>query len=677
MTPGASLYRQPVPRGQAQRLAGLLSREGSRLHAAVCGRRREGKSDLLWQVRALLFERGEGPVPIHYAFDSTRPAESLARHFAASVCQQIRAFLLRQEEFLREPLPRLEQEVERPGLPLSLTELAREFLALATAEQPEAAAALAERFAEREGRPVCLLFDNAEALAPNSPFLPALQRIAFPWLLTGRKSTVARMAGQHGWTLAPLEPFSVEDALLLAERKCREYDLRFSREAWEHWLDYAGSSPGWIGLLVESAAVRGIPLESVAALGKLYAGELAAGGLGGWLAERWERALPAVQDRPTMAERLVTLAQGHAGPVASVPHAAREGMVSEEWLEEMPAGPVARLGQIEQDWLAFVGSAEGAASPQMVEGRILQAFLQRVQLAHASRPLSEAAERVKEAILAQPQPDRAGAERSVLGSAGLGAICSVAVEGPPTAQLLWCYGLRAGRSGRAPIAGLLLVVLCGEEPPAAEVKQWSQRLREESGQLSGTGTAESRSTGPGSRSELWLALPPGASLAPVGEERRMHWETLLQLVGEQGDLVASFESEPGAAATPASRLHAGEGELEARAQWLEEELASVSDQLQRELRNASNGPSSRAKATQAASAADRGESNWRTALALGLLRMSSDLLAMQQHGNLSQLGALREIQSQSQKLLELLRALEEAKVEDPKQAKKPPAPPAK
>ncbi len=677
MRPGASLYGQPIPRGQALRLAGLLSREGSRLHAAVCGGRREGKSDLLRQVHARLFERGEGPVPIHYAFDSARSAESLARHFAASLCQQVRAFLMRQEEFLREPLPRLEQELERPGLPLSLTELAREFLALPAGDQPEAAAALAERLGEREGRPACLLFDNAEALASDSPFLPALERSAFSWLLSGRKSTVAHMAGQHGWTVAPLEPFSAEEALLLAERKCREYELRFSREAWENWLNYAGGSPGWIGFLVEAAAVRGTSLESVAALGKLYAAELAAGGLGGWLAERWERAVPVFQDRPAMAERLITLPRSNSGPTSSLPPAVWEGMAFEEWLEETPSGPIARVGQIEQDWLAFVGSVQGAASPQMVEARILQAFLLRVQRAHASRPLSEVAERVRGTILAQ-QPDGAGAERSALGSAGLGSICSVAVESTPTAQLFWCYGLRAGRSGWAPAAGLLLVVLCGQEPPAAEVKKWSQRLREESGRLSETGAAESRSAGSGLRSELWLALPPGAPLAPVGEERRMRWETLLQLLGqEEGGWVASVESAPGAVAVAPlpSRLPAGE--LEARAQWLEEELASLSEQLQRELRNAPKNPASRAKATKAGSAADRGESNWRTALTLGLLRMSSDLLAMQQHGNPSQLGALREIQSQSQKLLELLRALEEAKTEDPKQANKPPIPPAR
>jgi hypothetical protein len=121
---------------------------------------------------------------------------------------------------------------------------------------------------------------------------------------------------------------------------------------------------------------------------------------------------------------------------------------------------------------------------------------------------------------------------------------------------------------------------------------------------------------------------------------------------------------------------AGKAELEARAQSLEDP-ASVSDQLLREFHGLSQSPSSSAKESKAASATNRGETSWRIALALELLKMCSDLLAMQQHGNPSQLGALREIQEQSERLLEQLRARQAVKTEDPGQANEPPISPSR
>ena len=105
-----SRYQQP--RRQAERLAELVSREGSHFRAVVLGKRGEGKSDLLRQVHAQLFARAEGPVPFLYSFGDSigdasgdkREEAAQARHCFASFCQQVRAFLMRQEELLGEPV---------------------------------------------------------------------------------------------------------------------------------------------------------------------------------------------------------------------------------------------------------------------------------------------------------------------------------------------------------------------------------------------------------------------------------------------------------------------------------------------------------------------------------------------------------------------------------------------
>src|SRR3990172_1068274 len=178
--------RTQQPRTQADHLTELASREGASFRGVLLGKRGEGKTDLLRQVPARLFVRAEGPIPIRYAFGGGRDEPTLAQHFFASFCQQVRAFLMRQEELLREPVAHLDRELERPGLPLSLTELARNFQALPSEQRAELVAALPAQFAHVERRPVCLLLDEAQALDRESPIFAALDDPDCSWLLGGR-----------------------------------------------------------------------------------------------------------------------------------------------------------------------------------------------------------------------------------------------------------------------------------------------------------------------------------------------------------------------------------------------------------------------------------------------------------------------------------------------------------
>ena len=97
----SSLCGGSYPRPQAERIVRIVTQEGFGFHGALLGKRREGKTDLLRQIHALLFDQAEGPIPFFYTFQAGRRDAALARHFFAAFCMQVRAFLMRQEDLLR------------------------------------------------------------------------------------------------------------------------------------------------------------------------------------------------------------------------------------------------------------------------------------------------------------------------------------------------------------------------------------------------------------------------------------------------------------------------------------------------------------------------------------------------------------------------------------------------
>src|SRR4051794_27292676 len=220
------------PRAQAERIVRILSREEFPFRGVLLGGARQGKTDLLRQIQAGLFERAEGPIPFFYSFPEQRDDAALAHHFVTAFCQQTRAFLMRQEEMLSEPVGDLAGELDRAGMPLSLAELARGFLALSPAHQLEFAANLPAHFAHRESRPVCLLLDDVHNLNIAAPFFAALDSRHLSWLLTGRRATMSRIALAKPWPLTGLEPFSSEEMLAFCKKACRAAATEFLPEAW-------------------------------------------------------------------------------------------------------------------------------------------------------------------------------------------------------------------------------------------------------------------------------------------------------------------------------------------------------------------------------------------------------------------------------------------------------------
>jgi len=683
-------YGQPFPRKQAQLLVELLVRQDAALRCVLTGRRREGKSDLLRQLQAALFEKADGPMPFRYVFEPRRDAAAMARHFAASFCQQMRSFGMRQEEMLGEPLARLEKELERPGLPLALTELGREFLSLPPADQLEFAAALPAQFAYREGRPLCLLFDDAEVLETHPEFLSYLNESRLSWLLTGRNSQLQRIAASHSWSMIPLDPFTLPEALSLAEDRCRQFELPFSPQAWEDWFELAGTFPCWVHQLIEAAVVAGQALDSTEALGRIYVQGLASGSLGRWMLGRWQKVFSPsahAQDRerqvngsqstaektfPDGKEQLKVAAQliqtsGVGSGSGDFPPALWDGLVMEDWAENTAHGPVVRLERIERDWLELALSAANSGRDRAQAG-FLQAFLLRAegvrQWRQAGVPLTE----LRENLLRLPHSDLTP-PASARGSKELRlpAVCSIAMERTTAAELYWCYGFRAGwpeeRRDRPEAACLYLIALCRQEPTAAEVKQWSRRLQEEMRSLPVLGGAEKATgSGLGPRYELWLALPKGAALAAVAGERRMRWEGLARLLEENGP--PSAETLPPLLELQQSENQTRLSELEARAQWLEEELATAREQFRQETtqphlagrtREAEMPP----PPPQPMPSRSVDEPASRMALSLSLLQASADLLALHSQNDPAVLESVREIQRRSQQLADALREQEE------------------
>ncbi|MBI2819983.1 MAG: hypothetical protein HYX73_08390, partial [Acidobacteria bacterium] len=241
----------------------------------------------------------------------------------------------------------------------------------------------------------------------------------------------------------------------------------------------------------------------------------------------------------------------------------------------------------------------------------------------------------------------------------LPTVCSIAVERAATAELYWCYGFRAGwpeeRRDRPEAACLHLIALCRQEPAAVEAKQWSRRLQEEARALPlFAATEKAPGSGLGPRYELWLALPRGASLAAVAGERRMRWEELARMLETKGPLMV--ETLPPMLQLEHSENQTRISELEARAQWLEEELAAAREQFRKETsQNLLAEKSSRGESTPSAPAGELGDVSSRVALSVSLLLASAELLALHSQNDPSTLNAVREIQRRSEKLADALR----------------------
>jgi hypothetical protein len=661
MTVMPTSYGQPFPRRQAQLLVELLARPESALRAVLLGRWREGKSDLLGQLQAALFEKADGPTPFYYAFDPRRDALSTARHFAAAFCQQMRAFGMRQEEMLREPLALLEKEIERPGLPLALSELAHEFVCLSPEDQVEFAAALPAEFAHREGRPLCLLFDDAEHMAGVPALLSYIADPRLSWLITGNRSSLSCFGAERGWAQVPLQAFTVPEALSLAEDRCRAFETAFAPQAWEDWFELAETSPCWVNQLVDAAVVSGRALDSVESVVRVYVRELASGSIGRWVEGRWHRAFAKqgssarsgdAKERVQIAAQL--LESSASGAVPEIASPILVGLVAQQWLEGGPLGAKVMLQPVERDWLelALSGAKSGA---ERAEAGFLQAVMLRAERIRqwrlADAQLGELREHLRgmadTGFEAAPAAPRGGKD------ARLPQICSVAVEPASTAELYWCYGFRPGwpaeRKDRPEAACLYLIAACRQEPAAAEVKQWSKRLQEEARTLPALGPALGAAEKPAGstlapRYELWLALPRGASLAPVAGERRLRWENLLRLLEQKSPAAAG--TLPPMLQLERSESQARLSELEARAQWLEEELATAREQFHKEAGSAPHVPE------ETGAGPDADEPSSRLALAANLLLASADLLALHSSGDPAAMDSIREIQQRARRLQE-------------------------
>ena len=520
-------YRHP--RRQAERLAGLAAREGASFRGVILGRRKEGKTDLLQQVRAELFSRAEGPVPFLYSFDAawggSGDRSALARHCFASFCQQVRAFLMRQEELLSEPAALLERELERPGIPLSLSELAQNFLSLSPDQQLTFVAGLPGQLAYLEQRPVCWLLDEVHGLGGDSPIFPALEGKGFSWLLSGRLPFLRRLAGESAWPVVPLELFSRQETIALAERLCHETELAFAPDAWNAWLRAVEASPWLLQSILDAAAAHGDSLDTLEELGRVYSRELATGSFGNWLAARFDEALPDPRDRLTVARFLQDLAgKGRADYTPLLPPRVWQGLVEEEWADETPLGPRWRLQTVEWDWLWLV-TASLTGSAQRAEARALQTLLARAEPDWRIRETAPLLASIRQRILELPQRGFPPAGEPAGDQLYLPDICSVCPEPSGAAQLFWCYGFHDGRRDIPEAACVLLIALCAEEPAPAEIEAWRRELQKEERLLPGGAagpTASKQSLG--FRGELWLVLPAMASLGIDAPARRFPFE---------------------------------------------------------------------------------------------------------------------------------------------------------
>jgi hypothetical protein len=339
-------------------------------------------------------------------------------------------------------------------------------------------------------------------------------------------------------------------------------------------------------------------------------------------------------------------------------------LVAEEWAEETALGYRSHLGMLERDWLQLALTPDGARV--RAQGAALQAFLLRAESVRQWRNFSAGLSDLRQSLLHLPHSGGAGAPSRDARDLRLPLVCSLETERTATAELYWCYGFRPDwpqeRRDRPEAACVYLIALCREQPGAAEVKQWNRRLQDEARSLPALGPpiagkeerAAASSLSP--RYELWLALPRGASLTAIAGERRLRWEGLAKLLEEKGAHAAE-------ALPPMLQLEKGESrlrlnELEARAQWLEEELATAREQFRKEVKQI---PPREAAASETGLPADMGAAGepadfeTRMALSLRLLQVSAEMLALQASSDPATLESIREIQQKTQKLVEILR----------------------
>lgn len=522
------ISRNSHSRKQAERIVRIVTQEGFCFRGALLGKRREGKTDFLRQVHAQLFEMAEGPIPFLFSFPAASDEAALARHYLAAFCQQVRAFLMRQEEMLLEPVAGLEPELERAGLPLSLTEMARNFLSSGAGYQLECAGTLAAQFAHREGRPLCLFFDDIEVVDPNSPIFRGLVSPYLSWMVTGRQPFVARLAGAQAWPVVRLEPFSRDEALAIAKKSCGAAGTAFSEPAWAQWFQLAGTSAWLIDSVVQAAAIHGELLDSVEQLGRIYFRDLASGTLGNWFARRFEQAVPRRLDRAAAAALLAGFAKAEppAGAPAPNPELA-DGLIAEEWAVETARGSRIALDSVQRDWLS-VWAATPEAPLDRSQTRALQDFLLRVRLHSEQRSREPLLTALRNKLAALPQTGLPKiAEWSWLKM--YPSRVSVSSERSGHAELFWCYALPAAQSDPAETISVLLIVLCEEAPSAAQVDGWRRQLEKEAGWLPRREAAV-LGTGSRPRHDLLLLVPPGTSLDSMRSELRFPWEVFAGLL---------------------------------------------------------------------------------------------------------------------------------------------------
>ncbi|MBI2817421.1 MAG: ATP-binding protein [Acidobacteria bacterium] len=504
------------PREQTARIMRLIAQEGQPLRVVLLGKRREGKTDLLRQLQSRLFESAEGPIPFLYSFAGSANDDALARSFLASLCQQVRGFLMRQEEMLLEPAAALESELQRAGLPMSLSEMARSFLSLTPSQQCEHAGIVVAQFAHREGRPVCLLLDDCEALPHNAAILRGLNSPFLSWLLTGRLPFASRLAGARAWPVLRLDPFSREDALAIAKQNCRASGITFVEEVWDQWCGVAGTSASLIEALVLAAAVREDPLDSIEQLGRVYFRDLSSGSIGNWLARRLEQAVPERLDRAPAIEVLIAAANSVESSRTDVlnPQIA-DGLVAEEWAEETASGPRVALEPVQRDWLLTVAAAPNVP-PERSQIRRLQQLLLSVRQRGKQASDEPFLNQLRSRLMALPEtglPKIVDLEWPMLSP----RISDVYKERSGGAELYWFYGTVCGES-----LFVLLIVLCPREPSNLEVADWRRELDQEIRLLHhGPAPPDAQAA-----HKLWLLVPPAAPLMPTHSERRFTWQTL-------------------------------------------------------------------------------------------------------------------------------------------------------
>jgi hypothetical protein len=521
-------YRHP--RRQAERLAGLVSRDGADFRGVILGKRREGKTDLLKQVHTDLFARAEGPIPFFYSFESRKAQgeASLSRHCFASFCQQVRAFLMRREELLGEPVALLDRELERPGLPLALTELAQNFLSLPAEQQLPFVAGLPSQLAYLERRPVCWLLDDAHMAGGDSPIFAALDEQGCSWILSGRYPFLRRLSGEAAWPILALEPFSPGEILDLAEKWCHEADAPFVSETWEEWISATEASPWLVEATLEAAVANGSPMDRLEELGSVYTNELSSGTVGGWLGSRFEASLPDRSDRIAVARFLQGLAEaGRSASAPTLPSRVWDGLVAEEWADESPLGPRWRLEPVQWDWLWIVTAAM-TSSLARAQARALQALLSRAgaRWKQSTTPLAWIRQRLAE--LPHQGFPQSGQMSGVIQPP---EICSVAREQSGGAELFWCYGFRGDRRDVPAAACVLLIALCPEEPEPGKIEAWRREAAKEQSLLLGTSSLHADKSA--SRGELWLVLPAKAivGVGDSGPELRFSFETFAGWLG--------------------------------------------------------------------------------------------------------------------------------------------------